>query len=59
MLLVDRARYRCVRIGQVGAFRSAAAVLAPHGAALTSMLHCPKGTAIFELMHANNVNRMW
>jgi capsular polysaccharide biosynthesis protein len=40
-------------------FRSAAAVLAPHGAALTSMLHCPTGSAIFEFMHSSNVNRMW
>jgi len=44
---------------QVKAFRSAAAVLAPHGAALTSMLHCPRGAAVFEFMHASNVNRMW
>lgn len=43
----------------MAAFRSAAAVLAPHGAALTSMLHMPTGAAVMELMHAENVNRPW
>jgi len=44
---------------KVAAFRSAAAVLAPHGAALTSMLHLPPGAAVVELVHDQNVNRPW
>jgi len=44
---------------QVKLFRSAAVVLAPHGAALTSMLHCAPGAAVFEILHAHNLNRQW
>ena len=45
---------------QVRIFRRAAVVIAPHGAALTSMLHCPAGkTNIVEFIHMHNVNRQW
>ena len=44
---------------QVRIFRRAAVVIAPHGAALTSMLHCPRAANIVEFMHLHNVNRQW
>ena len=60
----DRRQYEVLQVfgsepyeEQVRIFRRAAVVIGPHGAALTSMLHVTRNTAIVEFIHKNNVNR--